>query len=211
MNLRTLSLSVLLALAALSHANWDLQGDFSLATNPNDVWSYGSLATFGGTFSTFTLRSVVNGFDSWHGTEYKGDLPLVGKNITGSRYLGVPDGAINMHPGTSLYAVSRFTAPSAGDYAFFGGFGYGDGGSVDVHVLKNGISLFDGGDESPFSLSSALDAGDTLDFVVGNAGDVISDSTPVAVHIVYSPVPEPASFAALGLGALALFRRRRSR
>jgi len=59
--------------------------------------------------------------------------------------------------------------------------------------------------------SLALSVGDTLDFVVGNAGDYKFDTT--GVNVSNSVVPEPAVWMlwAGGLAAFGMFARRRGR
>lgn len=51
--------------------------------------------------------------------------------------------------------------------------------------------------------------GDTINIMVGSLNTGANVGFGYNVHAVLSPVPEPASMAVLGLGALALIRRRR--
>jgi hypothetical protein len=91
-------------------------------------------------------------------------------------------------------------------------FGAGDSGAVDVHVLMNIVpvfSKFGTTTNESFLITFAVEQGDTIDFVVGYAGDYRWDTTPLAATLDYQPVPEPATLAALGLGAVALIRRRK--
>jgi hypothetical protein len=84
-----------------------------------------------------------------------------------------------------------------------------DSGSTDVHVVRNGVSLFSAirgsGANTAFSLSGvSVAAGDTIDFVVGNNGFFGNDSTGLVATIV----PAPAAAAPIALTLLARRRRR---
>lgn len=53
-------------------------------------------------------------------------------------------------------------------------------------------------------------AGDTIDFVVSQNGHFGADETALTASITGDYVPEPSSLAIIGLGGLALMRRRRA-
>ena len=103
-----------------------------------------------------------------------------------------------------------------------GNFGALDTGGTDVHILKNGISLFTGevdptDPSAPFNLQLSLNAGDVLDFAVGfgTDGTYYFDSTSISASISSDPtvVPVPAAVPlfATGLGALGLLGWRRKK
>lgn len=101
---------------------------------------------------------------------------------------------MSLHPGQAgEYSYVRWKAPAGGTYlveASFTGIDFG-GGTTDVHVLHNGISLFDGlvnGYGSTASLPVTpvtVLAGDTLDFAVGfgSNGNYYFDNTGLTATI----------------------------
>ena len=54
--------------AASEVASYDLSRDFSIASNPNGVWSYGWKSTLTGAFNIFT-RGIANFFSN--GVQYE--------------------------------------------------------------------------------------------------------------------------------------------
>jgi hypothetical protein len=109
-------------------------------------------------------------------------------------------------PGLNAFTVARFTAPQSGQYQiatlFEGMQYYGQGVTTDVHVLKNGVPLFDGiingwvgrpyittarfgsSPEQSFSAMLNLSTGDRIDFVVGNGGNgYFVDGTGLSARI----------------------------
>src|SRR5262245_42392511 len=163
---------------------YDAAADFSAADNPTGAWSYGWSSTLGSAFNLFQLPlRGVDGFDLWttnldspwanvihNGT----DMPLYGKEGTA---LYQP-GQLGAHPSNrGEYALVRWTAPASGDISIastFSGTDFVGPTTTDVHVLHNGISLFDAvvngfgpGSGRPFTGTSRVIAGDTIDFAVG--------------------------------------------
>jgi hypothetical protein len=192
----------------------DNASQFSTAANPNGVWSYGYSTTPGGAFTAFTTSATAsNGLESWF-TPSVQDLgtPLVYRNA-GLDPISLATAVIagneaGFHPGPATLAIYRFTAPAAGAYFVEASFFTHDSNAtgVDVHVLQGGATaLFaaplahSGGDTFTYwSGTVALAAGGTLDFAVGSAGNFHYDSTGLGVQI--AAVPEPATFALLGIG-----------
>lgn len=117
-------------LAAGSRASagtvYSAAGDFSIASNPNGVWSYGTTGTtVTGPLTLYTAaKSGIGGIADWVGWEgtqpmFGDDFPLVGKNIgatTGtSADIVLLPGELAEHPAPDgSYAVVRFTAPTSG-------------------------------------------------------------------------------------------------
>ncbi len=170
-----LFLASVLALAAPSFSNaqhYDPSADFSIANNPNGVWSYGWQSTLGSIFNLYS-EVLPNGHDLadfplWH---LNNNPPLIVKNATGN--IVVPPNTtityqveqLALHPGSAgQYSTLRWTAPSTGSYflaAAFSGIDYCTqygGTTTDVHVLHNNISVWLNMDSG--QLSNARSGGD---------------------------------------------------
>lgn len=146
------------ALCLIAQA-FDLAADFSLRSNPNQVWEYGYSETNSLDPAQFRLDRHVQmagqiGF--WHPEATNkpgpGYYPYIAHNTTRQSQLGssngwvVRAGEIAMEASnTGQYSLIRFIAPVAGIYqvtARFAGVHFGLS-STDVHVLHNARSLFD--------------------------------------------------------------------
>lgn len=214
-HLRAIGFTVAVGLAgALQAQTYDFASSFSITNgNPNGVWTYGYTTTLGGAFNAFTTTmDFGNGITTWYTPGLSGDYtPGIYSNQSGQSHNNVANGEVALHSGPSgEYGVARFTSPTGNLFSITGSFGAGDHGTVDLFILKNGATLYSVSGATAtesFNLNEALVAGDTLDFVVGYAGAYQFDSTPLSATI--SAVPEPASMAALSLGALALLRKRK--
>jgi len=209
---------VVLLLGLLAHAQttFDLSTDFSFKENPHKVWQYGYSATNSLAPDQFRIDAQSDRVDMqcdstgsigfWHPAANRGPgpgyYPYVAYNTTKQSQVGCKGwaaraGEVAMEASTSgQYSLVRFVAPSAGNYkisAQFEGIHFGLS-TTDVHVLHNGISLFDadidgyGGDPafhkaqgaSPtaeYSGQIKMKADDTITFAVGygknktNSGD----------------------------------------
>lgn len=208
--------------------------DFSTTENPNGVWSYGWSATLGSSLVLSTSPRLRDGVNTWPGDLAADGNPASYHNGTdavillggGARF---EPGQFGLHPGPDgEYAVVRYTAPSAGTASLASVFSGQDttGTSSDVHVLLNGVSLFDAfvdgngpGSARPFNRTFMLVQGDMLDFAVGfgRNGTFFGDSTALAAVIqprsVQPPgaIPEPGTLTLLGMGVAGLLTRRQKR
>lgn len=206
----------------LATVTYDSGTDFSLAANPNGVWTYGSEPTLAGEFSAYTFSGTFSGAQFW-GADANGDPPLDFYNPTASTIQTsatafLAPGQSAFHPGPNgEYSVYRFTAPATGVYALIGAFVAIDQHptTTDIHILLDDVSIFDGNLNSSnsgttYATNLALTGGDTLDFAVGfGNGDYSFDSTGIDAKLTTS-VPEPSTIALLTLGAIGLlFARRR--
>jgi hypothetical protein len=206
---------------------WNAAADFSSSSNPVGAWSYGTRATADGTAlslltDSFSFTPTVGGWidtaNSVIGTPTiyanSGPDPVSFGTVT------VAGNSLAMHPaptgfgpgGSREFAVVRWTAPVGGIIAVTGSFLAFDIGATDVHLVLNGNSIFSsirsGGSNVSFSEPSlTVNAGDTLDFVVGNAGAFEFDTTGLDATIV---IPAPGAAALMGMGGLVATRRRRA-
>jgi len=101
--------------------------------------------------------------------------------------------SLSFHPGPKgEYSVVRYAAPTGGKYkvaAIFSGIDQKT--TTDIHVLQSGRPLFDSfiglngkGRRANFDQTVALEAGETLDFVVGYGNhDYTCDSTGIGAVI----------------------------
>jgi hypothetical protein len=121
-------------------------------------------------------------------------------NLAGSNWTLAPN-QLALVPGTSTYAIARWTAAASGSYRLktrFEGI-CGDNNlpttTADVHVQHNGVDIAAGSIDSngagytfSFANSVSVAAGDTIDFVVGSAGGIFicPDVTALAVELCAS-------------------------
>ena len=213
---------------AYAAPSWNAANDFNASTNPSGAWSYGWTSTLGGAFTAFSINGAGYGVDLWQ----KSGWPAVFHNPTSSALdtwsgtAHLEPGVLVAHPGSQgELAVVRWTAQSSGSYAVNAGFyGISQSGQVtttDVHVLKNGVSSFDGLVEGhwayenvrvgPTVLNFSLNAGDHVDFVVGygSNNDYHFDSTRLDATITAVPEPETYAMLLAGLGLVGVIARRR--
>lgn len=224
--LRAAAAATLVALCGAPAFAADATADFSLASNPNGVWSYGWSTSVGAAFTPFELSSSIGGaYDVWS-TNVTPDLSAGKAGAGGFTCCGtvsIEPLTMSMHPGAAgQVSIVRYTTASAGTYsisAAFWGQNFVGPTSTDVHVRVDSGDLFTGyvaGFGSPstqsYSGSWTLGANQTIDFIVGTGGNGHGyDSTGFRATV--TAVPEPAT-TALWLAGVAVLgaaaRRRRA-
>jgi len=178
--------------------------DFSITGNPNGAWSYGYLSP-GASPDSSTFTPYANSGDNGGIKEWWAPFTLNTPSVFDNPTNGVLDygtgvlqpGQAGFHPGPNgQYSVYRFTAPSTGSYslsAVFTGIDHAGGTTTDVHVLDDGNSLFQGNingylNTSNYAATLNLNAGDTIDFVVGYGSDksYLFDSTGLDATLAFN-------------------------
>ena len=191
------------AATPLPQSLYDATADFSLSQNPNGPWTAGWTSTLGSAFNPFTTGAAAsNGFQVWNSPAIDTTGLSFAKNLGAVQY-GIPTGSLTLHPGPqNQYAVLRFTAPSTGTYDLSAQFFTGDSGDTDANILLNGnassplMYAVTTGGNPVFAKQITLNAGDTLDFVVGSKGSYFSDNTPINIRLTQvTPAAGPAATA----------------
>ncbi|OKH37351.1 hypothetical protein NIES2119_13975 [[Phormidium ambiguum] IAM M-71] len=206
-------------------ATFDAAADFSINNNPNSVWQYGWSSTLGSALNLLSnTKSDCGGqIDVWFRPNSAFGAPIIANNKTGNTIQcgtgKFAPGELLLHPGASNeYSVVRWVAPEAGNYSIatkFAGADFVGPTTTDVHVLYNGVSLFNDlvngfGDPSAklWATTLSVAAGDIIDFAVGfGSGGFWYDTTSLDVTIssTTSPKSVPESTSTLGLLALSIF------
>lgn len=214
----SLVLSAIAVSAFSSAQTFNLTNDFSITNgNPNGVWTYGSVA--GTTFTPLTSTGNFALGPYWTNAQ----SITVWRNSSANLAYGIEAGQISLDADNGGVAA-RFTAPYEGTFDVLlqmggttanAGGGYGNVGVAQTGLRLDGVEnagfTYDAGTNvRTWSLTSLqLDAGDTVEAYVNFVG--AGGNLQTKFNVVGSPVPEPATMAALGLGALALLRRRARR
>ena len=195
--------------------------DFSFSSNPipDGAWRYGYTDTLGSTLQLYTAKETTL-HHGWTTTlplsawimDPTIDEPDVIKNETGIDFDNGDNNWVywpatvylHFHPGPqNQFSVVRWTCPVAGNYRVDSAFRSlrigGPATSTDTHVLHNSVAVYNGminnyyaDGEFPYAAVLAMQACDTLDFVVGVGynGNYEFDSTGMRAIIDYdSPLP----------------------
>lgn len=192
--------------------HWDIPSGCSPTENPSGPWTYGTRPTIPGTaLLVFPDHSFNNGLVVWNraATTQLG-APSVACNTGTATVNGIAPGRTYYHPGSgsppdAAVCIIRWTAPYAGTFGVTTLFTGRDQGTTDVAVVEKGEPIFSaqrsgvGGVNSDklFSSLRTLEAGDALDFAVGNAGSFYYDTTGIDISIDRVPCND-ADVAGLG-------------
>ncbi len=214
-----LLVSLVAGLAGSAFA-FDGSADWSLASNPNGVWSYGWSNTLLGPMTLDTATATSGVLQQWRGDLASDGNPSLVKNTSASTVAsGTVTWAPNqliMHPGPGgQFAILRFTAPTSSLYNIFAGFIGQDSTTTDVHIIQGGVSQYDNfvngfGNSNSTTSTLYVTAGDTIDVRVGYGSNSNFNNDSTGVEFRVESVPEPMTISALALGALGLARRKKA-
>jgi subtilisin-like proprotein convertase family protein len=186
---------------------------FSTNSNPNGVWTYGYSASLGGALTPFTESGSTGALEFWR-TNISAGVPNATYNpslqtvTNGSASLRPFQLAV--HPGTNgEVSVIRYTCTNSDVYrvsAIFSGADFTGPTTTDIHVLFNGVSIFDGivsefGSGPSFETNLTLNAGQFIDFVVGYGTNNTFALDTTALSAVVVPVagcPTSPTFVTAG-------------
>ena len=230
--------SVLLLSSAAMAETWDLVDDFSSTTNPSGAWSYGyidgGVYTNLPEFIAGT-EPTGNNFAAWRNSggdwDSKGNIQKILDGnpfelYTSYRY----PGEMACGPSsTGLQTTVRWTCPTDGVYPvsleWVGLSTKAGGTTVGCTFAVNGsvefseqLAGFIGRDinnyedrhgawQQTYSGVLTLSAGDVLDMIIDRGAD--QDGGADCTGMNFTVTPEPFTMALLGLGGMALLRRRR--
>jgi hypothetical protein len=183
--------------AGVAHASsgWNAAGDFSATNNPAGQWSYGWSMSRGSAFTLSTPTTVDGTIDWWTGDTggdplepgvfYNPTDSVVAPNVTNP----LPPHSLAFHPGPDgENSIVRWTAPASGVFevsATFTGRDDAGGTTTDVAVMLDGSRQLWSAEVSgyldthTFEQQLSLNAGETVDFTVGDGtdGNYYFDST----------------------------------
>jgi hypothetical protein len=164
--------------------------DFSFTLNPNAVWSYGYTTTVGGPFSLYITSgsTYFSNEAGWFGPIAGCCAPGYPLVVAGPNQIPT---VLDMGPGPASYTVVRWTSPGRGRWDVVGQF-FGTGLTTgDVHVLHNGVAVFDspvnGSQVVKFSLEIDVAPGDTVDFAAGPGPNGNNDNDPTGFNVTVTP------------------------
>ena len=196
---------------------FDAAADFSPVVNPNGVWTYGYQLTMGGDFYLYEgVSSARDGFASWEtaapasGSGWAGKVAKNTSNTAYNQWGWYEAGELGFQPGVANEMCTvRWTSPLEGNILVSARYVGQDpsGTTTDVHVLKNGTSLYDGyvdgyigtaaanysdgsgsSREQKFVTLVPVSVGDTIDFTAGYGnGGTAFDATGVYATITSNP------------------------
>jgi hypothetical protein len=184
---------------------YDAVKDFTIQSNPNGVWSYGYITSWGTPFTLYTWGGTggacTPGTSVW--SEPPGcptPSPVVSRNNTNKQICGttwcIPTSYLGVGPGPNCELnVTRWTAPSSGSFMMrvkFVGLDWAYPTSTYAYVVVNSKRLLLQAPitsyEWPLSFNPQtlrLSAGDTIDLLVGcgKNNSYFGDSTGVWARI----------------------------
>ncbi len=206
---RALSAAEILAIYnadSLGKTRDDAERDFFTQTNDaGQLWQYGRMGTglqpLPETFTRYTTVGSENALRFWR--DGAAPDPNVIKNRGDQPYLHWKAGELSLHPGPGperIFSAVRWTAPESGTYAAFAQFRRlnTQAGTVSVHLAHNAqelqnATLVGPGARTQIGAARFVQAGDTIDFIVGSRDDFGFDATGISPSVVLLEKPPTSS------------------
>ncbi len=212
---------LLVAVCGISGAfatDYNLAGDWTIATNPNGAWSYGTkVETSPGVFNPFEVATIYNTSGApWDRWIVANTFETCTVFLAPGGLWSFPANSVVGNAWTSYSGVAHW-AGNAGTYdlsATFTGGGYATPSSTYpdsvVYVIKNNSAILFQQEILGFTSASTaqqvtLASGDYLDFIVAGRGS----ESRASIAATLTAVPEPSITALLGLAGLLFLRRNR--
>ena len=202
---------LILAAPAVS-ANWNAGADMAAIerpngaqelANPNGQWSYG--VKTGATAVAMTLYTPAQHYNSAYTANQDGYdngdghvLLHLGPTVYAPYSIPIQPLEMHWHPSVnaSLFTTLRWTAPAAGTYyvsAYWKDINHSGGNGATAHLVVNGTQVFGQTFQNTVSAvvrnqQITLNAGDTVDFALGNNGEWGGDGTSFNAFVSTSPL-----------------------
>lgn len=218
--------------ASVSAQSYSASNEFDGSANGSTgVWSYGFKNGVNGAFNPFNLSALNSSWFNVPGSN-------VTKNNLGVPVASVPSGGLSVRgtyipaipfvtPAVNQLGVLRFTAPTAGTYAFDASWFAGDtsgnsttSGNSFAYFFRNNVNIGPNANSTnsgvSYSGAFSLNANDTLDLAVGaptnfQLGSNLASNTPVSFNVTVTPeLPGALQLlpALVPIGLLLVKRRR---
>lgn len=163
---------------------WDVTKEFSIAANPNGVWSYGYATSLNAPFTLFPFPATNSVCIRWYSNLDPYGFHAINRTFDGVGFNDgqnpptiMPPGTLWLHPGDSgQVTILRWTAPFSGTFRAHGSFTTRCVGLVGVYLRVNETILYQSTMQGylsnrAFDQTVSLSQGEIVDFIVTDGGN----------------------------------------